>query len=74
MKKLLILFVCINIFILPAFGIIEDDFVEMTLDKNLKIEKHSYENIEDTFAENNKNKNFSDLELAAALLKKMREN
>ncbi len=39
MRKLLIIILVLNMLLLPSFAIIEDDFVNATLDKNLKIKK-----------------------------------
>ena len=36
---------------MPAYSLINDDFAEKTLDKNLKIKQYNYVEIEDTFAE-----------------------
>lgn len=58
MKKIIILFICVNIFLMPSYAyIIEDDFAQKTLDKNLKIEKRSTVSVTDDFAQANTNKN-----------------
>jgi len=58
MKKIITFLICFNIIFLPAYSaIINDDFVENTLDKNLKIKKYQYYPIVDDFAACNKNSN-----------------
>lgn len=58
MKKFLTLLLCFYILILQSFAVIvEDEFVDETLDKNLKIKNNKYSPIADDFAQNNKNKN-----------------
>lgn len=48
MKKFVILLLCVNLAFLPAFSaLVEDEFVNSTLDKNLKIGKPKYTPIED---------------------------
>lgn len=39
MQRLLTIFISLNMLMLPSYAIIEDDFVNATLDKNLKIKK-----------------------------------
>ena len=62
MKKPLILFICFELAVLPAFcldktGEIKDEFVEQTLDKNLRIKDYKMPIIIDEFAQNNDKKN-----------------
>ena len=56
-KKLSALCLSLLIGLSPALSVtITDDFVEQTLDKNLKIKEYKAPVIIDTFAESNKNK------------------
>ena len=57
MKKYLILLLCFNLTVLPAFCLIEDDFVENSLSENLEIKKYKKPYIVDDFAENNLKRN-----------------
>ena len=58
MKQIIALLLCLNIIIAPVCALdIADDFIESSLDKNLKIKPHKYIPIEDSFAQLNKNKN-----------------
>lgn len=53
MKKILALLLCLNIFLVPVWALlIEDEFVDETLDKNLKIKKSKYIPIADNLSEN----------------------
>ena len=56
-RKILTLFLSISITMSPAISVIEDDFVETTLDKNLQIKPFKPKYIRDYFAETNTNKN-----------------
>ena len=57
-KKFISLFILFSMFSSQVFAFIEDDFVNCTLDKNLKIKPRVYSFIEDDFVENSKNKSF----------------
>lgn len=58
MRKSLIAFLCFNIMFNPSWAVlIEDEFVNSTLDKNLKIEKYAYTPLTDEFASKNTKKN-----------------
>lgn len=57
MKKLLIVFLCINFFCLPSYGMITDEFAEKTLNKNLKIKQYEPSKLTDEFAEKTLSKN-----------------
>ncbi len=56
-KKILALIICLNIFYSPAYCIIQDDFVQSTLDKTKKPERIIAPVIKDNFIENSLNKN-----------------
>lgn len=56
-KKILAFVLFFSITISPVFSIIEDDFVEATLDKNLQRKPFKPKYIKDYFAETNTNKN-----------------
>lgn len=53
MQKYLISFICFNILSMPAFALINDDFVDSTLDKTKPYPAHIIKNITDDFADNN---------------------
>ena len=60
MKKITALLICFNIAFTPMYAyIINDDFIDSTLDKNMKIKKYQYHPIVDKFAMQNKNLNSS---------------
>ena len=60
MKKIIVILLCLNIIFTPCYACkIEDDFVNASLDKNLKIRKQNYTPIVDSFAQANQNKNQS---------------
>ena len=52
MIRFFILFLVSSLLILPSAGMIEDEFVESTLSKDLKIRKYQPPKIEDDFVEN----------------------
>lgn len=51
MKKYLISFICFNILSMPAFALINDDFVDSTLDKSKPYPAHITKNITDDFVD-----------------------
>ena len=53
MQKYLISFICFNILSMPAFALINDDFVDSTLDKTKSYPAHIIKNITDDFADTN---------------------
>ena len=53
MQKYLISFICFNILSMPAFALINDDFVDSTLDKTKPYPAHIIKNITDDFADTN---------------------
>ena len=57
MKNILILFLILNFSFLPAYSLIEDEFIDKTLDKNLKIKNTNYIPPVDEFTQNNLKKN-----------------
>jgi len=57
MKKILVLLLSLNIFLTPAFCFIEDDFVNKSLDKDLKIKKYQPPEIIDDFVNQKLDKN-----------------
>ena len=57
MKKLFVLFCLINFISMPAYCLINDDFTENSLDKNLQIKQKKYVEIEYTFVEKSLDKN-----------------
>ena len=61
MKKFLSLLICFSLASMPAFAI-TDEFVEQTLDKNLKIKPPKEIIITDTFAEKSLSKNLNNVE------------
>ncbi len=52
MIRFFVLFLVSSLLILPSSGMIEDEFVESTLSKDLKIRKYQPPKIEDDFVEN----------------------
>ena len=52
MIRFFVLFLVSSLLILPSAGMIEDEFVESTLSKDLKIRKYQPPKIEDDFVEN----------------------
>lgn len=56
-KNFLILFISLNIIVLPAYSIIDDEFVQRSLPKTLKIQNYEKLEIEDFFVEKTLNKN-----------------
>ena len=54
-KQIFVILIAFNIISAPSYGIITDDFVEATLDKNLKIRPYVPKVYRDEFAESNKN-------------------
>lgn len=59
MKNKLIIYICFSLFFSPCLALIEDDFVEQTLDKNLQIKKQEKKIYIDEFAQNNTAKNYN---------------
>lgn len=58
MKKIIAILLCLNIVFAPfCMAEITDDFVESSLNKNLKIKNHQYIPIDDNFVKLNKNIN-----------------
>lgn len=53
MQKYLISFICFNILSMPAFALINDDFVDSTLDKTKPYPAHIIKNITDDFTDTN---------------------
>lgn len=57
MKKILSTILCSQIFLLPVYAEIQDDFISSTLDKNLQIQQKQTEIIRDDFVETTLNQN-----------------
>ncbi|MBQ8475516.1 hypothetical protein IJ531_00480 [bacterium] len=64
MKQIIALILSSCFLLPPAYClIIEDEFVNSTLDNTLKIKKHRYTLLQDDFAQSNKNKNIAKKEI-----------